>query len=89
VGFFSHYIPIQFLFQLRKNFSMYFSFHNHLIILPVDSILLLLFKRTRVPSPMVSLEVFIEVILPALGSTQFLAELSTRNNSWHVKAAGT
>ena len=43
-------------------------------------------------SPMVSLEFFIDIILPAalwpLESTQPLTEMSTRNISWRVKAAG-
>jgi hypothetical protein len=64
-GFLRYYMPIQALVQLRKNSSMYFSFHNHYIVLPVDSILLLLFKRTRVQSSMVSVEFFIYVVLPA------------------------
>ena len=41
---------------------------------------------------MVSLEIFIEIILPAvlwpLGSAQAPTEMSTRNISWGVKAAG-
>jgi len=37
---------------------------------------------------MVSLEFFIYIIFPALGSTQPLTEMSTRNISWGVKAAG-
>jgi hypothetical protein len=40
-------------------------------------------------SPMVSLEFFIDIILPAaLWPTQPLTEMSTRNISWGVKAAG-
>jgi hypothetical protein len=40
--------------------------------------------------PMVSLEFFIDIILPALalGLTQPLREISTNNISWVVKAAG-
>jgi len=37
---------------------------------------------------MVSLGIFIDIILPALGSTQPLTKLSTRNISWGVKTAG-
>jgi hypothetical protein len=37
---------------------------------------------------MVSLECFMYVIFPALGSTQPVTEMSTRNISWGVKAAG-
>jgi hypothetical protein len=32
--------------------------------------------------PTVSMEFFIDIILPALGLTQTLTEMSTRNNSW-------
>ena len=35
--------------------------------------------RSRVQFPMVSLEFFIDIILPALGLTQSLTEMSTRN----------
>jgi hypothetical protein len=50
--------------------------------------------RSRVRFPMVSLRLFTDTILPtalsmALGSTQRLTEMSTRNISWRVKAAGT
>jgi hypothetical protein len=42
--------------------------------------------------PMLSLEFFIDIILPgrtmALGLTQPLTEMSTRNITWGVKAAG-
>jgi len=34
---------------------------------------------------MVPLEFFIDIILPATGSTQPLTEMSTRNISWGVK----
>jgi hypothetical protein len=48
--------------------------------------------RSRVRFPMVSLEFFIDIILPAalwpLGSTQPLTEMSTRNISWGVKTVG-
>jgi len=48
--------------------------------------------RPRVLFPMVSLEFFIDIILPAvlwhLGFTQPVTEMSTRNISWGVKAAG-
>jgi hypothetical protein len=48
--------------------------------------------RSRVRFPMVSLGFFIGIILSvdpmALGSTQPLTEMSTRNISWGVKAAG-
>jgi hypothetical protein len=44
--------------------------------------------RSRVRFLMVSLEFFIYIIFPALGSTQPLTEMSTRNISWRVKAAG-
>jgi hypothetical protein len=37
---------------------------------------------------MVSFEFFIDIVLPALGSTQPLTEIITRNISWGVKAAG-
>jgi len=37
--------------------------------------------KSRVRFPMVSLEFFIDIIL-ALGLTQPLTEMSTRNNSW-------
>ena len=49
-------------------------------------------RRSRVQSWMVSLEFFIDIILPAAlcpwGSTQPLTEMSTRNISWGIKAAG-
>ena len=38
--------------------------------------------RSHVRFPMVSLEFFINIILPALGLTQLLTEMSTRNISW-------
>ena len=47
--------------------------------------------RSRVRFPMVSLEFFIDVILPVAlwpWSTQNLTEMSTRNTCWGVKAAG-
>jgi hypothetical protein len=48
--------------------------------------------RSRVRFPMVSLEFFIDIILPAalwpLGWTQPLTEMSTRNIYWGVKVAG-
>jgi hypothetical protein len=47
--------------------------------------------RSRVRFPMVSLEFFIDNPsgrTMALGSTQPLTEMSTRNLSWGVKAAG-
>jgi hypothetical protein len=48
--------------------------------------------RSRVRFPMVSLEFFIDIILPAVlwpwGLAQPLTEMSTRNISWEVKAAG-
>jgi len=49
--------------------------------------------RSRVRFPMVSLEFFFDIIPPALGLTQPLTEMSTRNISWGgggggVKAAG-
>jgi len=37
--------------------------------------------------PMASLEFFIDIIIPALGLTQPLTEMSTRNIFWGVKAA--
>ena len=42
--------------------------------------------RSRVRFPMVSLEFFIDTM--ALGLTQPLTEMSTRNISWGAKAAG-
>jgi len=39
-------------------------------------------RRLRVRFPMVSLEFFIDIILPAMWSTQFVTEMSTRNISW-------
>jgi len=48
-------------------------------------------RRMRVFSPIVSLEFFIHLILPAamaLGSTQSLKEMHTRSISWGVKEAG-
>jgi len=40
-------------------------------------------------SLMVSVEFFIDIILlAALGLTQFLTEISTRNISWEMKVAG-
>jgi hypothetical protein len=39
-------------------------------------------EKSRDRFPMVSLEFFIDIILPALGSTQPLTEMSTRNISW-------
>ena len=39
-------------------------------------------RRSWVRFPMVSLDFFIDIILPALGSTQPLTEMSTRNVSW-------
>jgi hypothetical protein len=47
--------------------------------------------RSRVRFPMVSLEFFIDSSFGrtmALGSTQPLTQMSTRNISWGVKAAG-
>ena len=49
--------------------------------------------RSRVRFLMVSLEYFIDIVLSvaltmALGPTQPLTEMSTRNISWGVKAAG-
>ena len=47
--------------------------------------------RSRVRFPMVPLEFFTDIILPAalgLGLTQPLTEMSTRNISCGVKAAG-
>ena len=45
--------------------------------------------RSRVRFPMVSLEFFIDIILPAallaLGSTQPLTEMSTGNISWGLR----
>ena len=43
---------------------------------------------SRVRFPMMSLEFFIDIILPALRLTQPLTEMSTRNISWEVKAVG-
>ena len=40
------------------------------------------YKRNAVRFPMVSLEFLIDIIFPALGSTQFLKEISTRIISW-------
>jgi hypothetical protein len=45
-------------------------------------------RSSRVRFPMVSLEFFIHIILPALGLTLLLTETSTRNISWGVKGAG-
>ena len=39
-------------------------------------------ESSRVRFPMVSLGFFIDIILSALGSTQPLTEMSTRNISW-------
>jgi len=48
--------------------------------------------RSPVRFPIVSLGIFINIILPAaiwpLMSTQSLTEMSSRNISWRVKAAG-
>ena len=45
--------------------------------------------RSRVRFPMVSLEFFIDIILPAaLWLTESLIEMSDGNISWVVKAAG-
>jgi hypothetical protein len=44
--------------------------------------------RSRVRFPMVSVDIFIGIILSALGSTQPLTEMCTRNISWGVNAAG-
>ena len=41
--------------------------------------------RSRVRFPMVSLGFFIDIIFPALGSTQPLTEMSTRNISWVLR----
>jgi hypothetical protein len=43
---------------------------------------------SRVRFPIVSLKFFIDIILLALGLTQTLTEMSTRNISWGVNAAG-
>ena len=49
-------------------------------------------RRSPVRFPMVSLEFFIDIILPAAlwlwGRLRLLTEMSTRNISWGVKAAG-
>jgi hypothetical protein len=45
--------------------------------------------RSRIRSPMVSLEFFTDIILPALGSTQPLTEMRTKDTFWGVKAAGS
>jgi len=45
-------------------------------------------RRSRVRFPKVSLEFFIDIIFPALGLTQSLTQMSTRNISWGVNAAG-
>ena len=44
--------------------------------------------RSRGCFPMVPLEVFMQIIPPAMGSTQPLTEMSTGNISWGVKSAG-
>jgi hypothetical protein len=58
----------------------------------VDRVTALEVGRSRARFLIVNLEFFIVLILPAalwpLGSTQPLAEMSTRNISWGVKAAG-
>ena len=50
-------------------------------------------KERGFDSRVVSLEFFIDIIIPAAlwpwGLTQPLTEMSTRNISWGVKAAGT
>ena len=43
--------------------------------------------RSRVPFPVMLLEFFSDIILPAALLTQPLTEMSTRNISWGVKAA--
>jgi hypothetical protein len=43
--------------------------------------------RSRVRFPTVSLEFFIDIFLPDALWTQSLTEISTRNNSWGIKAA--
>jgi hypothetical protein len=44
--------------------------------------------RLRVRFRMMQLEIFIDIILPALGSTQPLTDISTRNISWGIKVVG-
>ena len=45
--------------------------------------------RQRVRIPIVSLEFFIDTILPVLGLTKPVTVMGTRNISFRVKAAGT
>jgi hypothetical protein len=45
-------------------------------------------RKVAVSIPYDVIGIFIDIILPALGSTQPLTEMSTRNISWGVKAAG-
>ena len=76
--------------EVKEIVQLYLYYGRHAVAQLVDTALQV--GRSRVRFPMVSLQFLIGIILLAalwlLGSTQPLTEMSTRNISWGVKAAG-